>query len=241
MASRPSERYVLGVHDRIRPPANPRLARDLVVRDPEPPRPAVPPAELLAARMDVPVVKSEVQRSEGDCGVACLTMMFPRLTYEQVEAVVCRALKRRAPINLMHVREVVRAAEALGAKVARRKKYDLDTACGILNIAFNNRSKLERSEGNGHYVVIYRGVVIDTDRLIYHWTDYERVRKQWGHAVHFNTLIEFPMADSESGTEGIIRLPQRAVGDDDERERDTLRRDHDLHIEPGKPNLTLLK
>lgn len=184
---------IFGLNDNVRPPTSRMFVEDLII--PAGGTSTVPPPEAYARGEDhAPFLKAEPQRTDGDCGVACLTMLLPHMTYEQVEAVVGATLRRKLPIGKsgLFLKHLEQCAVALDLPVRRLKTYDLDTAFGILDIKF------EREDGDGghtkwgHYVILTGGMILDTNRLIYRWRDYERINN-----ARFATLLAVDVPDAQ--------------------------------------------
>lgn len=113
-----------------------------------------------------PIIHVVAQRHESDCCVSCLAMLLG-VTYE--EALV--AVSQVEPTVLKHgmyTNQVEQAAKSLGAKLRRRKVYDLESDAGILNV---------RGKNFEHVVMLKAGLIINTDGSVWDYDDYLAVNK----------------------------------------------------------------
>lgn len=103
------------------------------------------------------------QRSNMDCGVACLAMVT-RMPYEDVYVATCQ-VDRRAARRGLAVHQVQAIAKLCGLPLVRRRSYDLEADEGILSV---------RSETNWHFVVLCNGAIVDPDagRIFFDADDY---------------------------------------------------------------------
>lgn len=129
-------------------------------------------------------IKVVAQRSDWDCGAACLSMLLP-----SDYAVVSATARTRFPKVRkygMAIYEMEETAELLGHKLTRhyKKKGYLEGKTGILGIL---GPKKELPSG-GHWVVLKDGthVVDPTDSTIWKLEDYLAVVK--GRTVTLLTL-----------------------------------------------------
>ncbi len=106
----------------------------------------------------VPIIRYVPQRHDGDCGVACLAMITG-VNYEhaliaigEAEPMVCTK-----GVWTHHMRA---AASRLGFITRVRRKFDIETDFGILNVKF-------KSVSHEHLVVLWEGRIIDTDFGLY--------------------------------------------------------------------------
>lgn len=107
-----------------------------------------------------PVVRIVQQQSTGDCVIATLAMYFG-LKYEDVLAVAVLQLQNKRVHKVgMYDCEILAIAEQLKQPLAKRRKFDIDTACGIMVL---NRKKVPRA----HVVFLKNGLVFDTDGTVW--------------------------------------------------------------------------
>ena len=97
----------------------------------------------------LPIIRVIVQRGDGDCAIAVLAM-YLGLNYEDILSVATQTLKR----PLLHragmwTKDIRQTAEALGVPLKLRRKFDLETANGILIL-------------RGHVAVLRDGMVVDS-------------------------------------------------------------------------------
>jgi hypothetical protein len=119
------------------------------------------------------------QQQPKDCGVSALASIAP-LPYDLVyEAVTAIVPDWRGTLGL-HNHQVIAAAAALDLPLTPTRKYDLDAEDrGVLRLYSPVHS------AGGHYVAIYRGLIIDpADGSIRPWRDYQRA-----YDVRFATLL----------------------------------------------------
>lgn len=113
-----------------------------------------------------PLVTLVAQRHEMDCGVACLAM-FLGVSYEDallaLGGEVPRVLRRG-----VYFTELRRAAEALGACMALKRKWNW-TDEGLLHIKLYKRGE--------HLVVLRRGLIFETDLSVWQPQDYLKAKK----------------------------------------------------------------
>lgn len=109
-----------------------------------------------------------------DCGVACLAMLLG-LPYEDVYVAACKVDRRFARLGLaMH--EMQSIAKLCGVRLARRRLYDIEADTGILSV---------RAAKYWHFVVLFRGVVVDPDAgRIFDADEYRAI-----HDARFCTLL----------------------------------------------------
>ena len=94
----------------------------------------------------VPILKVVLQRAASDCAVAVLAMLTGK-TYEEILLAVGQEQPKVLKKGLW-VAEIIRIASAAGVPLKKRKKFDLETDCGILCLY-------------DHVVVLKNGLVID--------------------------------------------------------------------------------
>lgn len=108
--------------------------------------------------MSVPIfIEPVVNREQGDCAISCL-MMWTGKGYREV----CDAAPLKAHRNGMAIREIIAAAEKLGARFRTRRKYDPHADSGILMLNPEpRRHRGQRWLRPFHAVVLIDGKVLD--------------------------------------------------------------------------------
>lgn len=107
------------------------------------------------------------QRGRGDCTVCCLAMLLG-ITYE--DALEAMSHVATHPHHGMYVSDIQRAAAVLNRPLKIRRKFNPETASGILSIARTRR--LSRVWARDHAVILREGIIADpADGMIY--LDYE--------------------------------------------------------------------
>lgn len=112
-------------------------------------------------------VKVIPQQSPSDCGVACIAMLLD-ISYEDAYVEVAKIDKRRSR-NGLYMSQIKKAAAALGKTLSSKRNYDPEEVTGILAVEFEN--------GLGHVVLLWKGVVIDTDATIWEYDTYLALNK----------------------------------------------------------------
>lgn len=173
----PKPKFVFGLHDRVRPPSHP-VCLDLRVSEQvrEKKKTRVKHGRFSEDDLGydllppgLPALRILEQRNPRDCGIACLSMLSNPFPYDAVEKIAAKVLDRKLPISGMRHREVVKVGAELGLTFKLRVQYDLDYHTGILSV----RGKEDTEYKNwGHYVVLYRGLLFDTDCCVYRYQDY---------------------------------------------------------------------
>lgn len=109
------------------------------------------------------MVRVVVQRGEGDCGIAALSMLLSgQQDYEDVAAKAPRGW----PEGLL-TRELVATARRLGLTLTAVRSYDLDGDAGVLRV----RSHVHHRDG--HWVTVKYGLVWDPhDGTARPWREY---------------------------------------------------------------------
>jgi hypothetical protein len=109
---------------------------------------------------DLPVLKVITARSGGDCAVCCLAMVLGC----EYEDILSYATKLTGSDDIhykgMWITQIINIAKGLGVKLRKRKKFDLESGCGILSLT-NQRTK------EGHVAVLKRGMVFDVDGTVW--------------------------------------------------------------------------
>jgi ABC-type bacteriocin/lantibiotic exporter with double-glycine peptidase domain len=95
------------------------------------------------------------QRHQMDCAVACLAMLFG-MSYEAV----LMTFRHNVMAKGATFRQVLTAAERLGHPLRIRRRFDLETATGILCV----QSDAWKTD---HLVILKEGQVIDTDATLW--------------------------------------------------------------------------
>jgi ABC-type bacteriocin/lantibiotic exporter with double-glycine peptidase domain len=108
----------------------------------------------------LPVLRVVTARDCGDCGVCCLAMILG-YSYEDIFAVAV-GVTQNVEVHTagMWIRQIVKIAEILGVTLHRRRKWDLETSCGILSL-HNTKRNL------GHVVVLKNGMIFDVDGTVW--------------------------------------------------------------------------
>ncbi len=118
----------------------------------------------------LPVLRIVTTHSSGDCAICCLAMLLG-YQYEDILALAsCTMGNDSIHYAGMWVKEIVGLAKLLDVKLHRRKRFDLDSACGILSMQ-NTRT------GDGHVVVLKNGLIFDTDGTVWEVDCYFRNTK----------------------------------------------------------------
>lgn len=102
--------------------------------------------------MGAPVMRIEARRQSDDCAAWALST-FLGVPYDKVWQTVVR-LDRSKGKNGLHVRTMMRIAEALGKPLLFKKKFDLHDSYGIIDV---------EDKTKGHVAVLRNGLVFDTD------------------------------------------------------------------------------
>jgi len=108
--------------------------------------------------VDAPILKVVTQRHQMDCGVACLAMICG-VSYENALVAVAQDAPNVCAVG-MWGNEMRAAAKRLGFKLKVKRRVDLETDTGILNLS----SAKWKSE---HVVVLREGLVIETDGTLW--------------------------------------------------------------------------
>jgi ABC-type bacteriocin/lantibiotic exporter with double-glycine peptidase domain len=108
--------------------------------------------------MDAPILKVIPQRHGADCGVACLAMICG-VSYENALVAVAQE-QPNVCVQGVYLRELRGAAHRLGYSLKSRRRFDLETDTGILNLS-SKKWKLE------HLVVLREGLIFETDGTVW--------------------------------------------------------------------------
>ena len=108
--------------------------------------------------MDAPILKVIPQRHVADCGGACLAMLCG-VSYENALVAVAQE-QPNVCVTGVYLRELRTAAKRLGYALKAKRRFDLETDTGILNLS-SRKWKLE------HLVLLREGLVIETDGTLW--------------------------------------------------------------------------
>ncbi len=110
-----------------------------------------------------PIIRVVVQRHPADCGVATLAMLLG-VSYE--DALVALAAEEPAVLTRgVFTKHLEAAAQKLGFRLRRRRRYSIDDDTGLLNLS-------SRKWRTDHVVVLREGLVIETDGTIWDAGEY---------------------------------------------------------------------
>lgn len=118
--------------------------------------------------MDLPIIKAIYQRYDADCGVACLAMVCG-VTYENALVAVAQHNPDVCMLGCWQ-EHLVAAAQILGFTLKPKRRFDLETDTGILNVTIPTMK-------SDHLVVLWEGRIIDTDAGLYMQDVYFSVNK----------------------------------------------------------------
>lgn len=111
-----------------------------------------------------PVIQIQVQRAEGDCAIVALSMYLGK-GYEDVLAAAVTETGRRAHRSGLFTRDMKRTAKRLGTTLTLRRKFDVESACGVLALRKSTRNgELHEEE---HAVMLRAGLIFDTDGTVW--------------------------------------------------------------------------
>lgn len=106
-----------------------------------------------------PIIKVVTQRGGGDCGICCLAM-FLGVTYEDaLAAAVTQTKDRKLHRRGMWDSQIIRTAKVLGVALHKQRRWDMETADGILC--------LFTAKHEDHVVVLHNGMIFDTDGTVW--------------------------------------------------------------------------
>ena len=108
--------------------------------------------------MDAPILRVVVQRTDMDCGVACLAMICGVL-YENALCAVAQ-IQPDVCVKGLYQHQMIRAAKILGVTMRAQRRYDLENDTGILCVS-------TKKWKHDHLVVIKGGLIVDTDGTIW--------------------------------------------------------------------------
>lgn len=107
--------------------------------------------------MDSPVIQVVLQRSDADCAIAVLAM-YLGISYNDVFAAAAQ-FDRNIHHKGMWDSQIRQTAELLGVPLTRKRKWDMETAEGILLLASKRYCD--------HVVVLKSGLLFDTDGCVW--------------------------------------------------------------------------
>ncbi len=108
--------------------------------------------------MDLQIIRLTMQRYDMDCGVACLAMICG-VTYENALVAVAQN-NPDVCVTGCYTEHLTKAAKILGFSLKSKRRFDVESDTGILNIECENNK-------NHHLVVLWEGRIIDTDAGLY--------------------------------------------------------------------------
>ena len=108
--------------------------------------------------MDLPVVKIIVQRFDMDCSVAGLAMLLG-VSYENALVAIAQDHPDVCVVGAW-TKHLKAAARRLGYTLHERKRYDVETDTGLLNVTCPQWK-------HDHLVVLKEGLIIDTDGTVF--------------------------------------------------------------------------
>lgn len=104
-----------------------------------------------------PVIQLVLQRSEGDCCIAVLAM-YLGLSYEDVLAAAAQ-IDQNIHHKGMWNWQIKETARVLGVNLKQRRKWDYDTADGVL--VLTSKTHFD------HVVVLTSGLIFDTEGCVW--------------------------------------------------------------------------
>jgi hypothetical protein len=105
-----------------------------------------------------PMVRVVTQRGDGDCGICALAMFLDR-SYEDVfAAAVTETHSQRLHHSGMWSKQIKLTAAALGVRLRQKRKWDMDTATGLIILSFKRSS---------HVALLKNGLIFDTDGYVW--------------------------------------------------------------------------
>lgn len=118
--------------------------------------------------MSQPILRVVLQRAQSDCAVAVLAMISG-LGYDEVAAAFSRTHPSDSDEGYL-LRDVIEAGKKIGVflEIRSRGEYDLVLDSGILTL---------RTERRWHAVVLYRGLIFDTDGYVWGVAEYLQALK----------------------------------------------------------------
>lgn len=110
----------------------------------------------------LPIVRIITSRRENDCAICALAMLLGR-DYEDVLLAVDKVDKQAGKKGLWST-QIKKAAQLLGQPLKMKRKFDLETAAGILAV--------DHPKGLAHALLLREGLVFDYDGLVWDVEDY---------------------------------------------------------------------
>lgn len=108
--------------------------------------------------MDAPILRIVAQRHPNDCSIACLAMLCG-VSYENA-LVAMASDEPNVCVRGAKARDIRRAAKRLGFALRSRRRFDLESDTGILNVS-------SPEQPNDHLVVLKDGLIFDTDLTVW--------------------------------------------------------------------------
>ena len=108
--------------------------------------------------MDAPILRVVTQRHSMDCGVACLAMLLG-VSYENALVAIAQDAPNVCAVGIWTT-ELRRAAKRLGFTLKAKRRIDLETDTGILNLS----SAKWQSD---HVVILREGLIVETDGTLW--------------------------------------------------------------------------
>ena len=103
------------------------------------------------------VIRFVGKQATSDCGIAALAMYLGK-TYEDVLTVAAMVTKnKRVHRSGVFATELMRIAEQLNITLIQKRRWDLETAFGVLFVDVH--------QGNRHAVLLKDGLIYDPDDL----------------------------------------------------------------------------
>lgn len=119
---------------------------------------------------DIPVIHltgSKGYSTIGDCCICCIATLADK-EYEDVVAAAVPLVGETWKQG-MYQKDIIRVAAAVGLKLRRRRKYETDTDCGILNVDIQTTVDAETiaPAPQEHVVVLMGGFIFDNDYRVW--------------------------------------------------------------------------
>ena len=114
------------------------------------------------------VIDPVMQKDSWDCGVACLVMLTGK-SYGVVSVVVPKRARRDGGLGQTQMRNI---ATRVGVSTRWIKDGDLQEVVGILGLTRPIEPANPKSDREGHYVMILKGVLYNPAEGVI-WTDVE--------------------------------------------------------------------
>jgi ABC-type bacteriocin/lantibiotic exporter with double-glycine peptidase domain len=108
--------------------------------------------------MDAPILRVVLQRHSHDCGVACLAMLCG-VSYENALVAIAQDQPNVCAVGLWTA-EIKKAAKRLGFRLTVKRRIDLETDTGILNMS-------SAKWHTDHVVILREGLIVETDGTLW--------------------------------------------------------------------------